>query len=278
MRPVEPLYTVELIAELHAELLALLRGLAPADWTRPTIAAPWIVHDVVAHLLDTSIRRLSLRRDGLAPLPPARPIQGYADLVVFLDQLNAEWVRAARRISPPLLIQFHELVGPQLHELLRTLDPFAPGTAVAWAGETSSANWFDIAREYTEQWHHQQHIREAVGAPGLTARKWLHPALDTFVRGLPAAYREVSASDGTRLLLAISGAAGDTWSLRRESGGWKLYAGGTADADAAITLDEDTAWRVFTKGLAPDEAMARSRFGGDRALAAQALRLLAIMA
>jgi hypothetical protein len=68
MRPVEPIHTVELIVELHAELLRLLHSLAPADWTRPTVAAPWTVHDLVAHLLDTSIRRLAFQRDGLAPM------------------------------------------------------------------------------------------------------------------------------------------------------------------------------------------------------------------
>jgi hypothetical protein len=33
---------------------------------------------------------------------------------------------------------------------------------VAWAGEAESKNWFHVARDYSEKWHHQQQIREAV--------------------------------------------------------------------------------------------------------------------
>ena len=65
------------------------------------------------------------------------------------------------------------------------------GPAVAWAGDKQSPNWFDIAREYTEKWLHQQHIREAVGQPVLDERRWLFPVLDTFMRALPHVYRDI---------------------------------------------------------------------------------------
>ena len=47
------------------ELMTLLRGLEPGDWDRPTACALWSVKDIVAHLLDTSLRRLSFGSDGL---------------------------------------------------------------------------------------------------------------------------------------------------------------------------------------------------------------------
>ena len=76
-------------------------------------------------------------------------------------------------------------------ELFRSIDPFAPAHwAVAWAGEEPSAHWFDVGRDYTERWLHQQQIRDAVGAPPLTGREWLHPVLDLFVRARPVAYRD----------------------------------------------------------------------------------------
>ena len=54
-------------------------------------------------------------------------------------------------------------------------DPDAPAVfSVAWAGEDKSAHWFDVAREYTEKWHHQQQIRDAVGRPDLASRRHLH--------------------------------------------------------------------------------------------------------
>ena len=58
LRPPEPLMLVDRFAPLHRELIALLRGLAPSDWDRPTACALWSVGDIAAHLLD-DLRRLS---------------------------------------------------------------------------------------------------------------------------------------------------------------------------------------------------------------------------
>ena len=48
-------------------------------------------------------------------------------------------------------------------ETIRTLAAFFPSPEAA--GEAVSANWFDVAREFTERWHHQQQIRLAIGGP-----------------------------------------------------------------------------------------------------------------
>ena len=56
--------TLPLFAELDCLLLELLRSLTPADWQRPTPARQWTVQDVAAHLLDDSLRTLSMLRDG----------------------------------------------------------------------------------------------------------------------------------------------------------------------------------------------------------------------
>lgn len=208
MRPVEPIRTSHLFFPLHQELLALLRRLTPAEWELPTAAAGWSVRDMAAHLLDTDLRRLSFQRDGLAPIAPPAPIATYRDLVDFLDQLNAQWVTAARRLSPRVLIDLHGLIGPQVAELFASLDPSASATGVAWAGEERSAVWFDVAREYTEKWMHQQQIRDALGAAPLTDRRWLHPALDTFVRGLPHVFRTLPGAPGAAVTLVVAGQPG----------------------------------------------------------------------
>ena len=278
MHPVEPIFTVELFPPLHAQLLTLLRGLSDDDWGKPTVARLWAVRDIVAHLLDGDIRRLSFQRDNLSPLQPDTPIEGYRDLVVFLNQMNADWVKAARRFSPQLLIAFHALTGPQLCAFFKTLDPFAPAIyPVSWAGDEQSPNWFDVAREYTEKWHHQQQIRDAVGAPGLTGRTWLFPVLDTFLRGLPHRYRDVDAADGTCVTFTITGEAGGTWTLRREQSPWRLYTGEPSDDAARVRLDQDTAWRLFTKGLSPEEARSRIVVEGEEALGERILDLVAII-
>ena len=53
--------------------------------------------------------------------------------------------------------------------------------SVAWAGESESENWFDVARDYTERWHHQQQIRDAVGRPGYAEPRFSGPG-DCHVR------------------------------------------------------------------------------------------------
>ena len=278
LSPLEPILIAHRFGPIHDELLALLRGLSPADWSAPTVAAGWTVHDMVAHLLDTDIRRLSMGRDKLKPPPPPHAIESPRDLVDFLDLLNAQWVTAARRISPQLLIEFHALVGPQLAAWMASLDPFArTGTGVAWAGETRSLVWFDTAREYTEKWMHQQQIRDAVSAPGLVSREWLYPVLDTFVRGLPHRYRNVLAAEGTSISLRIEGDAGDDWTLVRAET-WQLFRGVDPQAAATVHMDQDTAWRIFTRGIDLSTARSQTRIEGDFALGEPVLSLIAIMA
>ncbi|MFN7948423.1 MAG: maleylpyruvate isomerase N-terminal domain-containing protein [Blastocatellia bacterium] len=279
MKPVEPIFVTELFAQLHTELLALLGGLSDEDWYKPTAAPAWKVRDIAAHLLDSDIRRLSFQRDNAPQVPPDTPIENYRDLVGFLNQLNADWIKAARRISPRLLTDLLRLTGAQVADLFRSLDPFGPAIfSVAWAGEEVSANWFDIAREYTEKWHHQQQIRDAVGAPGLTGRRWLHPVLDTFLRGLPHTYRNAQSDDGVCIVFAISGEAGDEWTLQREGNAWQLYSGSAENPACHISLDQDSAWRLLTKGLSPSAAAARMVITGEQNLAAPFSGMLAVMA
>jgi uncharacterized protein (TIGR03083 family) len=274
MKPVGPIETVHLFPPLHMELMTLLKGLSPADWLCETVCAGWQVRDIVAHLLDGDIRKLSPAKEGSRPPAPESPINGYQDLVSFLNQINADWIRATGRMSPRLLIDFLAITGPQVSELLAGLDPNANARhSVAWAGELISPNWFDIAREYTEKWHHQQQIRDAVGAPGLTRRQWLFPALDTFVRALPHTYREVDAGEGATILVTITGEAGGEWSLVQRGQGWILYSGAAPSPVCRIKLDQDAAWRLFTKQ--PNQQV---HIRGDLSLGNVFLDTLAVMA
>ena len=279
MKSVEPIFVTELFCKIHGELLSLLRNLSGDDWSKPTAAPQWTVKDVAAHLLDSDIRRLSYQRDKAPAVPTEAPIENYRDLVNFLNQLNADWVRAARRISTRLLIEFLEVTGAQVCELFKSLDPFTPALfGVAWAGEQKSQNWFDVAREYTEKWHHQQQIRDAVGAPSLTGRKWLFPVLDTFLRGLPHTYRETQADEGSSVAFIIAGEAGGAWTLKREGVAWGLYTGEGEGAACEVRMDQDAAWRLLTKGLSREEAETRIEIIGDHRLGKPILGMLAVMA
>ena len=121
----------------------------------------WTVKDVASHLLDGNLRTLSLSRDKHI-LIPGTEIDSYAQLVNYLNTLNATWVTASKRLSPNVLTSLLESTGKEYSAYMAALDPNTEAIfSVAWAGEQVSKNWFHIAREYTEKWHHQQQIREA---------------------------------------------------------------------------------------------------------------------
>jgi hypothetical protein len=199
--------------------------------------------------------------------------------VAFINRLNAEWVTAAQRLSPRVIIDLLALTGPQVSALFASVDPFAPAHfGVSWAGEAHSANWFDIGRDYTERWLHQQQIRVAVGAPGLLERRWLGPVLDLFIRSLPHSYRATRRNDGTALVVEITGDAGGHWTLLRDGGAWRLYRGVHPRPDATAIMTDDTAWRLFSKALKTDADRARITLTGDQALGAPILGALGIIA
>ena len=278
LTPVAPVDLVPLFPGLHRELMRVLRGLDAAAWRNPTACALWSVKDLVAHLLDTCYRRLSFGRDGMDSTPD-RPIASYQDLVDYLNQLNADWVRAMRRMSPPVLMELLDRAEPELHRYFASLNPEAAARfGVAWAGEEHSLNWFDLGREYTERWIHQQQIREAVGASLLSDPAWLHPALDIFVRVLPFTYRTVPADPGATLRLEISGPAGGVWTLARGEESWALFTGSPPEPSTRVNLDQETAWKLFSKGLTADQAHRAIRIEGDARLGRPMLGALAIMA
>jgi hypothetical protein len=273
----KPSYVAELIAPLYAELIALLRGLEPDDWERPTVAGTWRVRDVVAHLLDGALRKLSVYRDGHL-LAPDRPIHSYRDLVGLINDLNAGGVSFSQRLSPRLLTDLLELAGGWMAELAEGLDPHAPAIfSVAWAGESESENWMDTGREYTEIWHHQTQIRDAVDAPGLLDGRWLLPLLDFSVRALPHAYAATNAPDGASVALIVPGENRWAWTLVREGGRWELYSGETGRATTTVIAQPEAAWRLLYNALPPERAREEIAIRGDGSLAEPLIRTRSVM-
>ncbi len=278
LTPVGPIATLHLFDDLNTDLVKLLRSLTPTDWAAPTVCTGWDAKDLTAHLLDTAIRRVSGMRDHHTPPPPPFPIDDPQELTRWLNRLNEEFVGAMRRISPRVLIDWVESAGYELTLALAGRDPLAPSRiAVAWAGESESANWFDTAREFTERWLHQQQIRDAVGRPDLNPR-YLAPVLDTFLRALPHAYRSRDAAPDSSVLIHITGDAEGIWTLQRREDTWQLFVGAVDAPTTRISLAEDTAWRIFTKGLTRQDARARLHIVGDKGLAEGILDAVAIMA
>lgn len=277
MKELSPIDTAPLFPGLHEQLMALLRQLDPEDWNRPTVAGSWKVRDVVAHLIDVQLRRLSLQRDGHAPIPD-RDLPDYGALVSHLNELNASWVETMRRVSPHLLLDLLDVAGEQLADFVAGLDP--EGRApfpVAWAGEEESENWFDIGRDYTELWHHQAQIRLAVDADPLDQEEWLHPVLALSVRGLRRTLRDVHRASGTVVMLHLRGEAGGTWSAVSDESGWSLFDGEGPTPSAEVSLPANEAWRVFFNAVSAEEAQSLASCSGDLELGKAVLQLRSVM-
>jgi uncharacterized protein (TIGR03083 family) len=280
MRPIEPLYTVELFPVLHTHLLELLSQLTNDDWHRPTVCKGWSVKDIASHLADGNFRRITTYRDNYSPAPTVS-IDSYPSLVNYLNQLNQDWVVATRRLSPQTLIDWLEQTGPQVYQLFKELPPFDTAVySVAWAGEQTSPNWFHIAREYTELWHHQQQIRLAVNQPDpLMTVELYYPLLDTFMRALPHTYRDVEAPANTLIKVVITGLGGGDWHLYRHADRWKLVIDADeCPANTVITINGSVAWRLFSNGLTPQEALPYITITGDQRLGSPVLTMLSVMA
>ena len=274
MRHPEPVLVLDLFPAERAELLGILAELSAEQWSSPTACAGWSVKDVAAHLIGDDLGRLSRQRDGYRW---ARP-EPDEDLLAFINRQNAEWVQAMRRLSPPVLCRLLGLTGEETQALFASLDPFALGGPVSWAGPEPAPVWLDLAREYTERWHHQQHIRDAVGSPLLTEPHLYRLVLATFVHALPHTLRTFEAAEGSTVHLHISGESGGDWTVRREETSWRLYVGDSSSATARVTISEAHAWRLFTKGLSPAEAKRHARIKGDHRLGEKVLETVAIIA
>jgi hypothetical protein len=271
--------TLHLFPVIDQHLVQLLRTLNEADWNKPTLAGSWTIKDVTAHLLDTAMRSVSTYRDHFSGEKPEK-ISGYKDLVSYLNTLNAEWVSAFKRVSSPQLIDLLENTSALQYEQYKKLDPVQPSRfSVAWAGEESSTNAFHTAREYTEKFHHQLQIREALGCTEVLITKTLFfPFMDTLMQGLPHTYREVKANDGNTVQIVVSGEAGGIWQLKMLASGWKLLEKPETILSGEITMSPSTAWKLFTKGISIEDARQLVEVSGDETLASHCLQMVSVMA
>jgi uncharacterized protein (TIGR03083 family) len=264
-----PIDVRSLFGPERTALLDVLESLTGEQWRWPTSCSGWDVHDLAAHLLGGDLGRLARSRDGYVALIP-RDGEGF---LAFIDRINLEWVEAARRLSPPLLVDLLRTTGPWVEQLWAEADLDALGEPVSWAGRGPAPVWLDAARDYTEYWAHQQQLRDAVRVPLLDESRFLHPALDTFLRALPFTLADVGASHGASVAVVVDGDGGGTWYVQRGKDGWAMV----AEVDrptTTVVVDPDTLWRLCTRGITPQEAKERAVLRGDLHLADATLQIV----
>jgi uncharacterized protein (TIGR03083 family) len=274
-QPVGRVEVMHLFPEERLHLLEFLRGLSAEQWKLPTVCPGWSVGDIARHLLGDDLGRLSRVRDGFREPSQAEPAE---DVVALVNRVNEQWVTTLRSLSQRVVCDLLELTGEWSQAHFATLDLEAIGSPVSWAGPEPAPVWLDIAREYTERWHHHQQMRDAVGAPELVSRRIFAPVLATFVFAMPWTYRSVMAEDGATVTLHITGEAGGEWTLQREANDWRLYAGALQHPTTRVAVDQSIAWRLFTKGITSSEAERHARIHGDGDLGKVALRMVSVIA
>jgi len=108
--------------------------------------------------------------------------------------------------------------------------------------------------------------------------EYFSPVLGSFAWALPHTFRHLSVPDGTGITLSVSGDSGGQWTLLRQKGGWGFYRGTAMDPDAEIILDEDIAWRLFTRGVENEIARKHITIKGNKSLAEPVFEMVSIIA
>jgi uncharacterized protein (TIGR03083 family) len=252
----------------RVELLALLRGLPPEGWERPTECPAWTVKGIALHVLGDDLSLLTRQRDAstdsLTLFAEDHPGMSFREL---LDGFNEEWVRAARFLSTELVIELLRLVGDwsaafYIDVGLETMSREPVGL---FAQTEPSPYWQVIAREYLERFVHQSQIRRAVEAPDLTGE------LVTFVARvavelLAAWMRDYAPPTGSIVGIDLGNAG--AWSWEREAERWSVHDGIAQDTGVRLAVAPEAAVALLSRGMTADEAMRRVTIEGDARLAA----------
>ena len=276
----EQIETLHLFPQLSEELLRLLKELEPSDWIKPSPIKNRTVKDLVSHIIDGSLRRLSVQRDNFVDNTDVPDINSYDDIVSHIQKLNRDWMEVSRRLSPAILIDLLEYSDKQFYAFLKTLNPKDKAFfSVAWAGESESENWFDIAREYTEKWHHQMQIRLTLHKPVLMDTVYTEPLYDTFMLALPHLYRDVTNFEiGEKIKISLTGSLKKSWVIERQTEKWDFAGLNSDDIHTSVELPDDIAWIIFTN-TDRDKAKYKTtiKISGDNAAGMKLLDLVTVM-
>ncbi|MGB3334259.1 MAG: hypothetical protein WBA79_15765 [Mycobacterium sp.] len=148
---------------------------------------------------------------------------------------------------------------------------------VSWAGTGTSPAWLDTAREFTEHWVHQQQLRDAVSRPGADDVALLHAVLVAFLHAVPVALHDHRRPRGTAVRFEVTGPAGGCWAVVSDGTGWDLTAAPLEDPAGSVRLDQDTLWRLASRGITVEQGRRRAELHGDRELVEAATSLLAVV-
>jgi uncharacterized protein (TIGR03083 family) len=197
---------MRLAAAEYDRFLALVRGLQPADWARPTECAGWDVHAMVGHVLGMAEMAASLR-EQCRQLTKAMRADG-----VFIDELTALQVAKHRRDTPEQLVARYARVAPKAVRGRRRTPGFVRRRtmpvpqSVGGAMEQWTLGFLVDVILTRDTWMHRIDLCRAVA---------LQAALTAEHDGLIVAdvVREWAGRHGQPCALILSGEAGGSWAF-----------------------------------------------------------------
>ena len=247
----------------RGRLLDVLQSLEASDWLRPTRCPGWSVHGLGLHLLGDDLSFLAWQRDEHHGTPAPASLDE-AGFINWIDALQVEWVDAARRLSPRLVV---EMLAWLDIPVARTVDAQEPGVIdsnVSWASKYPVPRWLDQVRELSERWIHRQQILEALGRPVDLNEDLVRPVLDGLRWAYPFRLRAVPRPAGTAVTIAITGPeVVDRWTLVSDGQQWHFEEGADAGAVAGIAATTNQMWRLLTNNLDPAEHGAPTPIGDE---------------
>jgi uncharacterized protein (TIGR03083 family) len=268
MVPIEPpVAHAPLLRLERTRLLELLRGLTVDEWGLSTACPGWDVLDLVNHVVGGDVGTIAWHRDGHRGAgPPAGTDE--AGFVRWLDELQVQWVVAARRTSPLLAIELLEWLGERVAAALEVADPREVSASVEWAGREPVPVWLDHARELSERWIHRQQLLEAVGRGSDLRPDLAGPVLDALRWAFPYRLADVRREDGVvaRVRIVDATLARD-WCFVSGATGWEP-ADEAREPIATVEVSAEQAWRLLTNNLRPSAHGPVACSGDDDVLAA----------
>lgn len=267
---IAPLFLLE-----RERLCELLAGLDPADWQRPSPCPGWTVLGLCAHLAGDDLSFLARHRDGFHGTPGPEHASE-EEFVAWLDGLQDEWVRAARRMSPRVVTGLLAWSGPQVAEALRAEDPSARTASVSWAGTGPVPVWLDQARELSEYWIHRQQLLHALDRPSDLRADLAGPVIDGLRWAYPFRLGQSRGEPGDTVTISVSGPVARTWFLVAATDGWEFRDQPGSRGVAAMSMSTEQAWRLLTNNL-PATERSRITAAGDATILAILDRTRAII-
>jgi len=270
LRPLGPIDVVPLLPGERRLLVDLLRAIDPGDWERPTECPAWTVKGVALHVLGDDLSLLARQRDAAVPsllYETALPAWESAP-DNLLDRSNERWVHAATYLSPQLIVDLLSVTGERSHAWYSEVGAETPGEVVMLFGTGPAPYWQIAAREYLERWAHHLQVRRALGrAPGpLGSDPYCDAAIQVAARALPRMLAGLPLAVGTTLCVCVGTSA---WTYVRETGDrWRALDGAAPDPVVRVSVADDIAPTLYSRGLARADVEAALELDGDPEVAA----------